>query len=211
MPRRYELRQRAERQQETRKSIVEATVALHQELGPLRTTISDIAERAGVERATVYRHFPDDRLLLIACIGHYFTRYPPPDPDPWLVTADPETRLRLGLSGIYAYHRITEPMISRTRRDVPDIPHVQEIMEPITAHWARVGEVLAEPWVTSKGRDVLIRAAVRHAISFSTWMSLVREQDLEDSEAVEVMVAMVRCLVNTAGPGDRTGVVMLPS
>jgi AcrR family transcriptional regulator len=201
MPRKYEMRQRAERQEETRQRIVEATVALHQELGLRRTTISDIAGRAGVERATVYRHFPDDRLLLSACIGHYFTRFPTPDPEPWQATADPEARLRQGLADVYAYHRVTEPMISRTRRDAPEFPEMLEIVAPITAQWSRIGEVLAEPWLTGDAHHVLIRAAVRHAINFPTWQSLVREQGLDDPRAIEVMVAMVRGLA-TSDRGD---------
>ena len=118
MPRKYELRRRAERQEETRQRIVEATVALHETLGAARTTISDIAARAGVERATVYRHFPDERALLTACSGHYVARHPRPDPAPWIEIADPETRLRAALAEVYAYHRRTERMTDRAIRDL---------------------------------------------------------------------------------------------
>ena len=194
MPRKYELRRRAERQAETRRRIVAATVALHEALGVARTTISDVAARAGVERATVYRHFPDERTLLAACTGHYLAQHPPPDPEPWGAIADPEARLRAALAGVYAYHRRTERMTDRAERDLPDLPALREVLAPNFAHWARVREALAEGWPVPEERRALVAAGVGHAIAFATWRSLVREQGLDDAQAVEAMVAMVRCL-----------------
>ena len=71
MKRRYELKERARRQAETRQRIVDAAVELHTSVGPARTTISAIAERAGVERHTVYAHFPDEPTLFRACSTHW--------------------------------------------------------------------------------------------------------------------------------------------
>lgn len=200
MARRYELRRRAERQEATRQRIVEATVAMHEELGLLRTTITDIAERAGVERATVYRHFPNEHALFAACTGHYFAQHPLPEPDPWQAMTDPAQRLSGALTEIYAYHRTTERMISRTSPDIPDSPAMQEVASPIMAHWERVRDVLAEGWGTSQEQRGLVAAAVGHAIAFSTWQSLVREQHLDDAQAVEMMVTMVRCLACEGSP-----------
>ena len=73
------MKERARRKAETRERIVEATVALHTSIGPARTTISAVAERAGVERHTVYAHFPDDGSLLRACSAHWEARHPSPD------------------------------------------------------------------------------------------------------------------------------------
>ncbi len=194
MPRKYELRRRAERQEETRRRIVEATVALHETLGVPRTTISDIAARAGVERATVYRHFPDERTLFGACTGHYLARHPPPDPAPWQEIADPEAQLRTGLVEVYAYHRRTEPMADRAERDLPDVPVLREVLAPNLAHWARVRDALTAGWSVPEERRALVAAAVGHAVAFSTWRSLVREQGLDDAQAVEAMAALVRGL-----------------
>lgn len=194
MARPYHMRRRAERQQETRQSIVEATVALHEEVGLLATTISDIAARAGVERATVYRHFPDERSLIGACTGHYRAQHPLPDPGPWAAIPDPEARLRPALDAIYAYHRRTEPMITRVLPEVPRMPVVQEVLAPELAHWARVREVLVTGWTSEPARHIVVVAAVGHAIGFPTWRSLVREQDLSEGQAVETMVTLVRCL-----------------
>jgi AcrR family transcriptional regulator len=191
MPRKYELRRRAERQEETRRRIVAATVALHEALGVARTTISDIAARAGVERATVYRHFPDERTLLTACTRHYQAQHPPPDPAPWAAIADPAARLRTALAEVYAYHRRTERMVDLAQRDLPDVPALREALAPWFAHWARIRETLATGWPGSEERRALAAAAVGHAIAFSTWRSLVREQGLDDARAVAVMVTMV--------------------
>src|SRR5918992_92628 len=112
MARKYDMRRRAKRQEETRQRITEATVELHEALGPAKTTISAIAEKAGVQRLTVYRHFPDERALFSACRGHYMSINPPPDPTPWAGISDPEVRLKRALAEVYVFYRRTEPMMS---------------------------------------------------------------------------------------------------
>src|SRR3954468_2933551 len=108
--RKYELKKRAERQAETRRRIVEATVQLHQEVGPAKTTISEVAERAGVQRLTVYNHFPDERALLGACSAHWVEHNPPPDPTEWVAIDDPDERMRTALSELYGFYEATEDM-----------------------------------------------------------------------------------------------------
>ncbi len=103
--RRYQQKRRAEQQAETRQRIVEAMVDLHREVGPARTTISAIAERAGVERLTVYRHFPDERSMFEACTSHYATQVPGPDPAAWAGIEEPAERLRAALLAFYDYYR----------------------------------------------------------------------------------------------------------
>jgi AcrR family transcriptional regulator len=192
MPRRYTQRRRAEQQEETRRRIAAATVALHQEVGMLRTTIKDIAVRSGVERATVYRHFPDERALLHACTAHYNDEHPLPDPTPWLEEPDPVTRLHIGLTGTYAYHRLTESMMTRILPEIPDVPAAQEVARPMMQHWQHVRDVLATGWGGDDGHQRILLALIGHAIGFWTWKSLVREQGLDDDQAVEAMVTMVR-------------------
>ncbi len=194
MARKYELKRRAENQEETRRRIVEATVELHESVGVAYTTIKAIAKLAGVERATVYRHFPDERSLFTACTGHYLAANPPPDPAPLQRMADPEQRLKVGLAEIYAYHRRTEEMSSKAQRDLPQFPALAEVLVPYVEHWARLGDVLAAGWQTQKGDSKLVRAAIGHAINFQTWRSLAREEELDDAEAVKLMVAMIRCI-----------------
>ncbi len=194
MARKYELKRRAEHQEETRRRIVEATVELHESVGLAYTTISAIAERAGVERATVYRHFPDERSLFTACTSHYLAANPPPDPASLRRIADPLERLEVGLSEIYAYHRRTEEMNYKAQRDLPQFPALAEVLAPYLEHWGRSGDVLATGWQTQHGDTKLLRAAIGHAINFQTWRSLARGEGLDDSEAVELMAAMIRCV-----------------
>jgi AcrR family transcriptional regulator len=194
MARRYELKRRAERQEETRRRITEATVELHETVGIAQTTISAIAEKAGVQRLTVYRHFPDERSLLEACSGHWSAANPPPGLEPWTRIADPEERLRSALDEVYAYHRRTEPMIANIIRDAPEKPLLLEIAQPYFQLWERMRDVLAVGWGVRGKRRELLLAAIGHALDFGTWRSLVRQQGLDDEQAVEVMVGTVRCL-----------------
>src|SRR5215213_261550 len=115
--RKYEMKKRAERQRETRRRIVEATVELHRTRGPAHTTISEIAQRAGVNRLTVYNHFPDITDLLKACSRHWTERHPPPDPTPWTQIRDPQERLRTALAELYGFYARTEPMRANVLRD----------------------------------------------------------------------------------------------
>ncbi len=182
------------RRERTRRKIVEAAVALHETVGTARTTISAIAERAGVQRLTVYRHFPDERALLRACSGHWNAANPPPDPAPWTQVADPEERLRGALAEVYAYHRRTEPMISNVVRDAQVHPLTREVSEPYFRHWERMRDVLATGWGVGDERLDLLLGTIGHALDFQTWRSLVRQQGLSDEQAVEAMAGMVRCL-----------------
>jgi AcrR family transcriptional regulator len=203
MGRKYQMKRRAEHQANTRRRIVEAAVELHESVGVAHTTIQAIAERAGVERATVYRHFPDERSLFTACTGHYLAANPPPDPAPLQRMADPEQRLKVGLAEIYAYHRRTEQMTSKAQRDLPQFPALAEVLVPYVEHWARLGDVLAAGWQTQKGDSKLVRAAIGHAINFQTWRSLAREEELDDAEAVKLMVAMIRCIAQGSEDDNR--------
>jgi AcrR family transcriptional regulator len=193
MTRKYEMKRRAKRQEETRRRIVEATVELHKTVGMARTTISAIAEKAGVERLTVYRHFPDERALFSACSGHYMTANPPPEPASWTQVADPEERLRVALSEVYAYHRRTEPIFSNFFRDLPVKPILLEVGAPYLQLFERMRYVLATGWGVEDEHLALLLAALGHALDFQTWRSLVRQQGLDDEQAVELMAKMVRC------------------
>jgi len=195
MTRKYDMKRRAERREQTRQRIVEATVELHETVGMARTTISAIAEKAGVERLTVYRHFPDERALFSACSGHWSAANPPPDPASWTQVADPEERLRVALAEVYAYHRRTEPMMTNFIRDVQVHPLTREMAEPYFQHWERMRYVLATGWGVEDKRIALLMAALGHALDFQTWRSLVREQELSDRQAVGLMVNMVRCAI----------------
>jgi len=189
--RKYTKRRRAESELETRQRITEAAVSLHGTVGPARTTISAIADRAGVQRATVYRHFPDEESLFAACSGHYAALNPPPDPGSWNEDSDHGARLRRALRETYAFFRRTEPMISNVLRDAPVVEAMAKPVARRIAYFeSAVDAVVAGRPERGKARR-RVRAAVAHAMSFPTWESLVRQNELDDDEAVELMAGMV--------------------
>jgi AcrR family transcriptional regulator len=195
--RKYELKKRAEREQETRLRIVRATVELHETVGPALTTRSAIAERAGVSRPTVYSHFPDELSLGKACSSLDLSENPLPDPGPWEEIADPESRLRVALSELYYYFRRREGLLANILRDqemphLRDNPDVREIMRPIVEHWERMQRALIVGWKTHNSR--LLLGAIGLALDFQSWRTMVRKQDMTDEQAVELMVRMVLCL-----------------
>ncbi len=183
MSRRYELKRRAERQEETRRRIVEAAVDLHGSIGMAQATVTRIAEQAGVGRQTFYRHFPDEMALIQACSGLYWERNPFPDLEPWRAVEDPGERLRLGLGESYAFHRRTEAMMNHAFAEARDSP----VMESYHDHWKGAADLLVSAWNVRGRQRSLLRAAIGHAIVFPTWHSLIRDQGLTDSQAVELM------------------------
>jgi AcrR family transcriptional regulator len=194
MTRKYDMKRRAKRQEETRQRIVEATVELHQSVGMARTTISAVAEKAGVQRLTVYRHFPNERALFSACTEYWSAANPPPDPASWTQIAAPQERLRMALSEVYAYHRRTEPMIANVVRDAEVHPLTREMAEPSFQLFERMRYVLATGWGLEDEQRALLLAVLGHALDFQTWRSLTRQQALSDEQAIQVMVATITCL-----------------
>jgi AcrR family transcriptional regulator len=194
MSRKYELKQRAAKQEQTRQRIVEAAVELHETLGPARTTLSAIAERAGVQRLTLYRHFPDDEAVFRACTAHWYAQHPPPDPSGWVSVAEPYDRLRLALTELYAFYRRGEPMLAIGWRDLPHVPALARVVAEIQApYWEQVHHALATGWAVEDGRRAVVLAVVGHATAFPTWQSLVRMHVLDDTQAVELMLCLARC------------------
>jgi AcrR family transcriptional regulator len=178
MARKYELKQRAEQVEETRQRIVEATSALHLERGPAATSIAEIARRAGVQRRTVYNHFPDDSTLFEACSAHWGALHPPPDPEAW-------TDLRHGLRELYAWYRETERMTANVLRDAEVLPSLRAVLEPgLGAYMAAVRDVLSR----QAGRSPRVEAALRLVTDFHSWRSLA---SLGDEEAVELSTGLV--------------------
>ncbi len=190
MGRKYELKQRAKSQQETRRRIVEAAIELHGTIGPARTTVSAIAERAGVQRHTYYRHFPDERSLGLACSGLHMERNPLPDPAGWREIADPERRLRRALEELYAYYERNESMLANVIRDAELDPVMGEVTElRIGAPMAAIRAALAG--ALPRRRTSL--AALDLALDFNSWRLLARRSGLDGRGAAGLMAAMIVC------------------
>jgi AcrR family transcriptional regulator len=183
---------------DTRLRIVEAMVELHEEIGPVATTVTAIAERAGVQRLTVYRHFPDDRAMLGACSSHWLEAHPLPDPGEWTGIADPRIRLVTALVLLYGWFRDGAPMLASILRDEAEMPAVAEVMAPLWEYFREVAGGLSAGWGVGGNAQRFVRAAVGHSLGFYSWHSLT-EAGLSDDEAAELMVG----LVADVAAGDR--------
>ena len=206
--RKYTMRRRAEQEQETRQRITEAAVELHGSVGPARTTISAVAERAGVQRATVYRHFPDDDSLFAACSGHWTAMNPPPDPAAWRAISEPAVRLRQALAETYAYYGRNETMLANVIRDRPLVPAMAKPVGRRLAYLAAAVDAIVSGRPERGHARRRVKAAVGHAASFATWQSLTRENGLGADEAVALMAAMVEGAASASSrsrSGSRAG------
>jgi AcrR family transcriptional regulator len=187
----YRKKRRAELEAQTQLRITESAVALHGTLGPSRTSMSAIAEHAGVRRSTLYRHFPDEAAVFAACSAHWRAANPAPDLGAWAAIEDPDRRLRAALEELYAYFRRTEGMMVNLYRDA-------ELMQTVQRSFSRFAEYLAGAHETlMAGRRLRgrarerVHAATGHAVAVSTWRSLARDQGLDDAAAAELMCRMV--------------------
>jgi AcrR family transcriptional regulator len=187
----YRMKRRAELEARTRLRITESAVALHGTVGPARTSISAIAEHAGVRRSTVYRHFPDEAALFAACSAHWRAANPRPELARWRAIDDPDERLRVALSELYAYYRRTEGMLANLVRDEATVPSVQMSFSAFHAYLADAADALMRGRGLRSGVAKRARAAIGHALSFGTWQSLAREQGLDDRQAAELMCGLV--------------------
>jgi AcrR family transcriptional regulator len=186
MARSYTLKRRAEQQALTRQRIVEAAVDLHGSVGPARTSLSMVAERAGVQRNTFYAHFPDERSLLEACSSLFLDRNPPPDASPWGGLTPGPARLRAGLVAIYDWFGRTADVTGCVLRDAEHHAPTREVAE------ARLGPTLAG-WRTALGEGLSDRqrALLHLALDFHSWRALVRDGGLTPVEAAGLMAGVV--------------------
>jgi AcrR family transcriptional regulator len=187
-PRTYRMVRRREGLEATRQRIAEAAFELHATVGPAQTSISAVAERAGVQRHTVYNHFPDMTSLVRACTEHGMRVTRIPAAEPWHAIDDPTARLRTGLGELYGYYRANAKLIGNVIRDLPimGVGGVESFME-------RMGELfgaLAAGWSGEDATQRLRMVSIGHAMAFETWRSLT-DQGLSDDEATELMVGLV--------------------
>ena len=188
MTRTYTLKRRAEQQATTRRRIVEATVELHSSVGPALTTFSMVAERAGVQRHTLYAHFPDERSLYLACSGLAMERDPLPDAQAWRAIEDRHERLRVGLLAVYGWYERNAQLAACVLRDAEYHPLTREISEIRFGPYMMAYRDVLGAKLTAKQRSML-----RLALSFFTWRTLVRESGLKQGVAVEAMVQAIDC------------------
>jgi AcrR family transcriptional regulator len=197
----YRLKRRAETEQRTRLRITESAVELHGTLGPARTSISAVAQRAGVRRSTVYRHFPDEASLFSACTSHWMAAHPFPDVGGWVAIDDPAVRLMAALGELYAHYRRTECMMSNILRDEATMPIVKRMLGGYRDYLTAARDTLMSGKGVRGPARQRVLAAIGHALTFGTWRSLAREQELTDSQAADLMCRLVAA---AAGSSRRT-------
>ena len=186
MTRTYTLKRRAEQQAETRLRLVEAAVELHTRIGPAGTTMSMVAARAGVQRHTLYAHFPDERSLQLACSQLALERSPLPDAASWTVIADPAARLRHGLLQLYRWYADNADLAGCVLRDAESHPLTREIIDlRITPSMTAYHDVLGQGLTTQQ------RAVIHLALQYASWRALVREGGLKPAGAVDAMVQAI--------------------
>ncbi len=181
----YRMTKRADARGETRARIVAATIALHEEVGPKETTISAIAERAGVQRLTVYRHFPDDAALLQACSSGWRELNPPPEPAS--IAGEGRQGCREGLAALYGYYSRTRRMWTSILRDEPDVAALKPPLDRYRRYLAEFGHALLAQLRPRPGRKACAAATLAHAVRFSTWQSLDETGLDDDAKAALVM------------------------
>jgi AcrR family transcriptional regulator len=185
----YRMARRAESRDETRARIVDAAIALHEEVGPKATTISAIAERAGVQRLTVYRHFPDDASMLQACSSDWYERNPFPDLN--ALEGSGLQGCRDGLAALYRYYSGAHRMIASVQRDAPDMPVLREPNRPFVDFLARLHGKLLERASPPLSREPFASLTLGHAIAFTTWQSL-EQAGLSDEAKADLVIEWLR-------------------
>jgi AcrR family transcriptional regulator len=196
----YRMKRRAELEELTRRRITESAVELHEELGPARTSIAAIAERAGVRRSTVYRHFPNEDALFDACSSHWRAANPLPEARAWEAIEDPAERTESALGDLYAFYGRTHGMYSSLLRDEALIPAVHRRLRDFYGYLDRIEDCLMAGRGLRGSALRRTRAAIAHASAFTTWRSLTHEQELGDEDAVALMCVLVE---NAAQPRSK--------
>lgn len=171
--------------------MLDAAVGLYERVGPAAATISAIAEQAGVQRLTIYRHFGDDAALLAAAYAHWRARHPAPDSARWRAVPDPRQRLRSALDALYAWYESAAPLLASLVHDQPRLPALAALLQPFDQYMLAVRDALADGWgVTGRPRGWLV-ALIGHAAGIETWRSLVRAQGLSSVDAARLMARTV--------------------
>ena len=193
----YRKKRRAELEAETRRRITESAVDLHGSVGPAHTSMSAVAERAGVRRSTLYRHFPDEATLFEACSAHWNAANPPPDLSGWAAIDDPDERLERALEELYGFYRRTERMIANLIRDEATNENVRRHFSAFHGYMGAARDVLMQGRRERGQMRMRVRAAIGHALAFETWRSLVREQGLGNAQAAKLMSGFIRAAAGT--------------
>ena len=192
--RKYNKSLRAEQQDETRERIIEALMELHEELGPANTSIKAIAEKAGVQRLTVYRHFPDEVSMFQACTSQWLELHPPPNMEEWAEVENASERSCTAVLAFYRYYRQTEKMWNASYRDLDKVEALHAPMAQFEAYIDQVCDDLVKVWKQTRNTKKQLQVTLRHSLRFSTWLSF-NNAGLKDEKMVELVEAWIAGIV----------------
>jgi AcrR family transcriptional regulator len=197
--RKYELKDRARKQEQTRARIIDALIELHESVGAASTTVTEVARRAGVNRMTVYKHFPTEADMVVACTSHWIELHPPPDAEAWAAIADPDERLGVALGELYAYYRRTQAMWTTAYRDAGLVESLGAVMNTTWfAFLDRAVDVLAAGRGLRGRRRQRLLGGLRLAVDFPTWRTLT-SSGLGDRDAAAVAATFVAAAMGAFG------------
>jgi len=188
--RKYTKSKRADQQGKTRKRIVKAAVALHEKLGPANTSIKAVAEKAGVQRLTVYRHFPNEESLFLACSSDYFKENPPPDIAQWVGITDAAKRCHAAISAFNLYYRSTADMLDSVYRDINKVESLKRPMAEFEGYLNMISDDLLTALKLRGTRKKQCLITLRHCLKFTTWKSL-KDENLQDKQITKLMMSWI--------------------
>jgi AcrR family transcriptional regulator len=194
---------RREQLEATRQRIAEAAFELHGTIGPAQTSISAVAERAGVQRHTVYHHFPDLTSLFRACTEHGMRVTRIPEAALWRAIEDPAIRLGQALGELYAYYRANARLLGNIVRDMPLTAGIGG-SEAFVERMTELFSTLADGWPDDTATQRVRMVTIGHAMSYETWRSLT-DRGLSDGEASELMLRLVTTVEDGAEPRNSLG------
>lgn len=203
-PRRYTRHRRDAAMAETRRRIVEATVALHAEHGAARTTYAMIAARADVAVPTVYKHFPDLTALFGACTSHAGRGAPALGPELFDGIDDTADRLRALASALFARHRALAPWLRWSQHEAALIPELGSFHARTRDEHLRFIRDALSPRFGSRPPEALI-GLVEILTRYSAWETLTKDRGLSPEEAVAAVIdALDAASATFAAPTQRT-------
>jgi AcrR family transcriptional regulator len=181
---------RAASVEETRRRIVDATLDLHTSQGILATSWEDIARRADVAPATVYRHFPTLDELLPACGEQSMQQLALPSDEQiaerFRGTRSRRERLRRLIEELFGLYERGGHVLHAVRRERALLAPLQRDHEEIEQRLDALTAAALEP--SELGEQEI--AVVRALTDYDAWAAL-RARGITGPDAVDVVAGLL--------------------
>jgi AcrR family transcriptional regulator len=195
--RKYRMTDRAKAQAETRERIVIATMQLHDEQGVAATSFVDVANRAGIGAATVYRHFPTLGSLVMACGAHVWREMDPPVPDraseSFNGISGTEARLQRLVEEVDRFYRRGALRLTKAHADRHLVPELDGFLRAVEAGVA----ALVREAVRDQGLPAGVLQMLIALMAFPVWTSM-QSIDVEDEQRRRLVAGLLSCAMRSA-------------